>query len=44
MLPNELKGKDITSWLIQKGYPIETIERWNNKLGYLPKYELGKRR
>ena len=36
MLPNELKGKDITSWLIEKGYPIEKLEYFNNKLGYVP--------
>ena len=36
MLPNELKGKDITEWLIEKGYPIEKLEEWNNTLGYVP--------
>ena len=36
-LPDELKGKDITSWLIQNGYPMEVIETWNkSSLGYLP--------
>ena len=36
MLPNELKGKDVTEWLIEKGYPIEKLEEWNNTLGYVP--------
>ena len=36
MLPNELKGKDITSWLIEKGYPIDKLEDFNSKLGYIP--------
>tara|TARA_B100001093_G_scaffold69985_1_gene60472 strand:+ start:826 stop:1041 length:216 start_codon:yes stop_codon:yes gene_type:complete len=36
MLPNELKGKDVTEWLIEKGYPIEKMEEWNNTLGYVP--------
>ena len=36
MLPNELKGKDVTKWLIEKGYPIEKLEEWNNTLGYVP--------
>ena len=36
-LPDELKGKDITSWLVQNGYPIEVIESWNkSSLGYMP--------
>jgi len=37
VLPGELKGKDITSWLVQEGYPLEKIEQWNqSSLGYLP--------
>jgi|TARA_B110000495_G_C22974688_1_gene572374 hypothetical protein len=37
VLPEELKGKDITSWLIQEGYPLEKIEQWNSSsLGYTP--------
>ena len=36
ILPNELKGKDITSWLIEKGYPIDKLEYFKNKLGYVP--------
>ena len=35
-LPDELKGKDITEWLIQEGYPIIEIEKWNQALGYIP--------
>lgn len=37
VLPEELKGKDITSWLVSEGYPLEKIEQWNSStLGYLP--------
>ena len=36
MLPNELKGKDINDWLIEKGYPVEKLKHLNNKLGYVP--------
>jgi hypothetical protein len=37
VLPEELKGKDITSWLVSEGYPLDVIENWNkSKLGYLP--------
>ena len=37
MLPNELKGKDVTEWLIEKGYPREVIDKWKqSELGYLP--------
>jgi hypothetical protein len=37
MLPDELKGKDITSWLISEGYPVDVIEKWKcSSLGYIP--------
>lgn len=37
VLPEELKGKDITSWLVSEGYPLEVIENWNSSsLGYTP--------
>ena len=36
MLPNELKGKDINNWLIEKGYPVEKLKHFSNKLGYVP--------
>ena len=32
---DELKGKDITSWLIQNGYPMEVIETWNKSRSWL---------
>ena len=37
VLPEELKGKDITEWLIQEGYPVVEIEKWKTStLGYIP--------
>jgi len=37
VLPEELKGKDITTWLVSEGYPHDVIENWNkSSLGYLP--------
>tara|TARA_A100001037_G_scaffold244817_1_gene225963 strand:+ start:108997 stop:109218 length:222 start_codon:yes stop_codon:yes gene_type:complete len=36
-LPDELKGEDITEWLIENGYPSEVIDMWkSSELGYVP--------
>ncbi len=36
-LPNELKNKPITDWLIENGYPSEMVDTWkNSELGYVP--------
>tara|TARA_B100002019_G_C21141646_1_gene533567 strand:+ start:576 stop:788 length:213 start_codon:yes stop_codon:yes gene_type:complete len=35
-LPNNLRNKDITEWLIQSGYPRERVEMWESKLGHIP--------
>jgi|SaaInlLV_10m_DNA_1039704.scaffolds.fasta_scaffold95090_1 hypothetical protein len=36
VLPDELKDTDITSWLIDQGFPEFWVNHWNKKLGYVP--------